>query len=148
MLVVAPAYMGVAERVARDAGDAETADKAQAYLDWSLKGLSDTSRTGHTAFRLSEVPESCLRLEGGAPWLLSVEEVRRQLPRRCWNGACGVLHGDSEAGKGLMVCGRCRGAWYCCRECQAEHWAKGGHRAECGKGAGRGRGEGYSSWLL
>ncbi len=68
-------------------------------------------------------------------WLLGPGEVGRELGGSCCcNARCARLEGDSEAGegqgRGLLVCGRCRGAWYCCRECQAAAWAA-GHKKAC-----------------
>ncbi len=68
-------------------------------------------------------------------WLLTPGEVGRELGGSCCcNARCTRLEGDSEAGEGqgqgLLVCGRCRGAWYCCRECQAADWAA-GHKKAC-----------------
>ncbi len=68
-------------------------------------------------------------------WLLGPGEVGRELGGSCCcNARCARLEGDSEAGegqgRGLLVCGRCRGAWYCCRECQAADWAA-GHKKAC-----------------
>ncbi len=68
-------------------------------------------------------------------WLLGPGEVGRELGGSCCcNARCTRLEGDSEAGEGqgqgLLVCGRCRGAWYCCRDCQAADWA-GGHKRAC-----------------
>ncbi len=60
------------------------------------------------------------------------EEVQQPSPlRRCSWWRCTNLAGDSEAGLQLMKCGRCSGAWYCRRECQAAHWRE-GHKGECG----------------
>ncbi len=75
-----------------------------------------------------EVPEVPL-------WLLGPGEVVRELGGSCCcNARCTRLEGDSEAGEGqgqgLLVCGRCRGAWYCGRECQAVDWAA-GHKMAC-----------------
>ncbi len=82
-----------------------------------------------------EAAEGCKDVVQEPPWLLCLAEARRRLPRGCWNMGCRRLEGDSEAGEGegqeWSVCGGCRGAWYCCRECQAEHWSKGGHKREC-----------------
>ncbi len=74
-------------------------------------------------------------------WLLGPGEVGRELGGSCCcNARCTRLEGDSEAGEGqgqgqgrgqgLLVCGRCGGAWYCCRECQAADWAA-GHKRAC-----------------
>lgn len=52
----------------------------------------------------------------------------------CSNPLCRSLEGPSEAGLKLSRCSRCGEAWYCCRECQAEHW-RAGHKEAC-KGAG------------
>ncbi|ORY77593.1 hypothetical protein BCR35DRAFT_332520 [Leucosporidium creatinivorum] len=44
---------------------------------------------------------------------------------------CGVLEDDGKGStRKLMACGRCRGAWYCSKECQAEDW-KGQHKGMC-----------------
>ncbi len=68
-------------------------------------------------------------------WLLGPAEVGWELGGSCCcNARCTRLEGDSEAGEGqgqgLLVCGRCRGAWYCCRECQAADWGA-GHKKAC-----------------
>ncbi len=72
---------------------------------------------------------------GSMLWLLGPGEVGRELGGSCCcNARCTRLEGDSEAGEGqgqgLLVCGRCRGAWYCCRECQAADWGA-GHKKAC-----------------
>ncbi len=48
----------------------------------------------------------------------------------CANPRCRILEGASEADLKLSRCSRCRAAWYCCRECQAEHW-RAGHKDAC-----------------
>ncbi len=53
----------------------------------------------------------------------------------CANPQCRSLEGGSEADLKLSKCSRCRAVAYCCRECQAEHWGKGGHSSVC-DGAG------------
>jgi hypothetical protein len=56
----------------------------------------------------------------------------------CNNPSCGRFEGLSEmqgvSGKG-RVCGGCKVARYCCKECATAHW-KAGHRAVCKRIAG------------
>lgn len=46
-------------------------------------------------------------------------------------GNCGVAPEDIPEGK-LKECGRCHSAWYCGKDCQAEHW-RAGHKSDCVK---------------
>lgn len=136
-LLLFPQQVQMAAEVAQGAGDLDTLHNAQSYLAWSKEALPPNKRE-FTWEGGDRAPEGCVRLQG-RPWLLGLAEARRQLPRGCWNWGCRQLEGDSEDGEGLAVCGGCRGAWYCCRECQKEHWAKGGHKAECKRAAGAGQ---------
>ncbi|PNH11909.1 hypothetical protein TSOC_001222 [Tetrabaena socialis] len=63
--------------------------------------------------------------------LVSVAEARGVL-RTCSHPGCVSLAGDSEAEAeaGLLVCGRCGAARYCCADCQAAHW-RAGHKKAC-----------------
>ncbi len=128
-------FVAAAQQAAQAAGDAATAQLAEAYTECVPRRLCILNGAVQVSLCTpSEVPVECVSVEVG-PWLLDREEARRRLPRACWNRGCRRLEGDSEAGAGLAVCGRCRGAWYCCRECQQEHWSKGGHKEECRKAA-------------
>ncbi|KAG2488159.1 hypothetical protein HYH03_013302 [Edaphochlamys debaryana] len=69
--------------------------------------------------------------------LVPPAEARRRLGLpACSNPACVSLAGDSEAGRLLQLCGRCRREAYCCRECQTAHW-RAGHKEACGGGGGK-----------
>jgi TPR repeat protein len=46
--------------------------------------------------------------------------------RTCAN--CGVAE---VAGGALKPCSRCKAVVYCGKECQAQHWKVGGHKAKC-----------------
>jgi TPR repeat protein len=46
--------------------------------------------------------------------------------RTCAN--CGVA---GVAGGALKPCSRCKAVVYCGKECQAQHWKVGGHKAKC-----------------
>ncbi|PNH00611.1 hypothetical protein TSOC_013557, partial [Tetrabaena socialis] len=65
--------------------------------------------------------------------LVPVAEARGVL-RTCSHPGCVSLAGDSEAEAeaeaGLLVCGRCGAARYCCAGCQAAHW-RAGHKKAC-----------------
>ncbi len=108
-------------------------------------GYAASARAGDTLVEIAEgyvtgrpLPEELLQEQpasGSPPWLLGPGEVVRELGGSCCcNARCTRLEGDSEAGEGqgqgLLVCGRCRGAWYCCRECQAADWGA-GHKKAC-----------------
>jgi hypothetical protein len=61
---------------------------------------------------------------------------RHPVPGVCGNVLCGRLEGPSAVGqvrgpKGTL-CGGCRAAWYCCKECQLVAWEA--HRLVCGGG--------------
>ncbi|PNH03167.1 hypothetical protein TSOC_010803 [Tetrabaena socialis] len=64
------------------------------------------------------------------PTLVPVAEARGVL-RTCSHPGCVSLAGDSEAEAeaGLLVCGGCGAARYCCADCQAAHWRAGHERA-------------------
>ncbi len=134
-LLLFPQQVQTAAEVAQDAGDLDTLRKAQSYLAWSKVALPP-NKGEFTWEGGDRAPEGCVKLQG-QPWLYSLAEARRRLPRGCWNPGCGRLEGDSEAGEELAVCGKCRRAWYCCKDCQEEHyWCAGGHKAECKRAAG------------
>ncbi|PNH11958.1 hypothetical protein TSOC_001164 [Tetrabaena socialis] len=63
--------------------------------------------------------------------LVPVAEARGVL-RTCSHPGCISLAGDSEAEAeaGLVECGRCGAARYCCADCQVAHW-RAGHREAC-----------------
>ncbi|PNH03170.1 hypothetical protein TSOC_010805, partial [Tetrabaena socialis] len=67
------------------------------------------------------------------PMLVPVAEARGAL-RTCSHPGCVSLAGDSEAAAevGLLVCGRCGVARYCCADCQAAH-LRAGHKKACGQ---------------
>jgi TPR repeat protein len=44
---------------------------------------------------------------------------------------CGVA--EAAGGGALKPCSRCKAVVYCGRECQAQHWKAGGHKAVCKK---------------
>jgi len=44
---------------------------------------------------------------------------------------CGVVEGS--CGVALKPCSRCMAVMYCGKDCQAQHWKTGGHRAACRK---------------
>jgi hypothetical protein len=48
-------------------------------------------------------------------------------PQACAN--CGV--GETAGRAALKPCSRCKAVVYCGKECQAQHWKAGGHRAKC-----------------
>lgn len=52
----------------------------------------------------------------------------------CANLRCRNVEGPSEVDLKLSRCGRCQAVWYCCRECQEEHW-RARHKLVC-SGAG------------
>lgn len=59
---------------------------------------------------------------------------RSPLTNKCsW---CGLHEGSEEAAAAAEYpkfkhCGKCRGQLYCSKQCQAEHWKRGGHRESC-----------------
>ncbi|PNH05228.1 hypothetical protein TSOC_008525 [Tetrabaena socialis] len=59
----------------------------------------------------------------------------RALLHTCSYRGCTRLAGDSEAEARLQACGRCGGAWYCCRAYQLSHWREGGHKETCADGS-------------
>ncbi len=105
------------------------------------RGFSAGARAGELLLQImtASQPGAVVHPTPEVPlWLLGPGEVVRELGGSCCcNARCTRLEGDSEAGEGqgqgLLVCGRCRGAWYCCRECQAADWAAGHKRACKGK---------------
>ena len=53
--------------------------------------------------------------------------------KRCDNPSCGKHERDVKAAGGKFAkCGRCKAVWYCCTECQKQHWSS-GHKSHCGK---------------
>ena len=44
---------------------------------------------------------------------------------------CGISADDLPGKKNMKQCGRCKGAWYCSRECQVASWP--GHKNDCVK---------------
>ncbi|GLC38386.1 hypothetical protein PLESTB_001583300 [Pleodorina starrii] len=58
-----------------------------------------------------------------------------RLVRLCGNPLCGDFSGGSEAELKLRWCSKCCAVRYCSAACQRAHWP--GHRADCGRWAGR-----------
>ncbi|PNH09955.1 hypothetical protein TSOC_003367 [Tetrabaena socialis] len=93
---------------------------------WAAGGGEDGAELARAVAALPSLP-----LVRAAPaGLIASPAEARALLRTCANPACDNLAGDSEAGLPLRACGRCGGAWYCRRECQAAHW--GVHKGACG----------------
>ncbi|GLC66946.1 hypothetical protein PLESTF_000494800 [Pleodorina starrii] len=63
-----------------------------------------------------------------------------RLVRLCGNPLCGGFSGGSEAELKLRWCSKCCAVRYCGAACQRAHWP--GHRADCGRWAGRWTAEG------
>ncbi len=105
-------------------------------------GYSAGAKAGETLLQImtASQPGAVVHPAPEVPlWLLCPGEVGRELGGSCCcNARCTRLEGDSEAGQGqgLLVCGRCRAAWYCCRECQAAAWGA-GHKKACKGAEGR-----------
>lgn len=55
----------------------------------------------------------------------TVEKMAGDGKRQCAN--CEVIKDGSE----LLDCARCRAISYCSKECQVQHWKKGGHKRLC-----------------
>ncbi len=53
-------------------------------------------------------------------------------PRVCGVAGCGLSE-ERYTGVQLLVCGACKGVWYCSGEHQRADW--GAHKAQCGKQA-------------
>mmetsp|Transcript_42343 Transcript_42343/g.88860 ORF Transcript_42343/g.88860 Transcript_42343/m.88860 type:complete len:477 (-) Transcript_42343:1292-2722(-) len=63
------------------------------------------------------------------------EWCQRQTTKNMASQFCFNCYAHSAPDTGrikLNCCSRCKAAWYCGRECQAEHWKKGGHKNICG----------------
>ncbi|PNH05227.1 hypothetical protein TSOC_008524 [Tetrabaena socialis] len=97
---------------------------------------------------IQQAPQVRGRLLAAVAWMHGTDAVRerlvaslvapveaRALLHTCSYRGCTRLAGDSEAEARLQACGRCGGAWYCCRACQLSHWREGGHKETCADGS-------------
>ncbi len=96
-----------------------TAERYEGNLE--IVGHSPIPKMMYWSSRAQQVNSPVGAYDHQINYLSSIENKVKSHCANCWKDA-----GCSK----FMRCSRCLGAWYCGKECQAQHW-KAGHKIDC-----------------
>jgi MYND finger/Sel1 repeat len=80
----------------------------------------------------STVPEACFWFGLYEETMRKARKVPKKRPTELQISSCACCHQPPTADITIQRCGKCKGAGYCGKECQARHW-KLGHKLDCAK---------------